>query len=273
MASSARLPEIAHRIPCVANVSFLFPRLNLLESLEAAAAHGFHRVELLDPFALAAPELERNLDRLGLRVELMNLPFGDFATGERGIAGNPNRQAEFLDGLAATAELAERIRPTKVNVLAGVALEGTSRIRQMDVLRANLGRTVDRLEPLGVMVVTELLNERDTPGFLLGDLERIREILDRLEGRVRFQLDVYHLDRAGEAVISSIQVMARAIGHVQIADSPGRTEPGSGKLDMPKILDAISVAEYPGPIGLEYGPSRPDADLFGWMAEMGCVCA
>lgn len=262
----------APQIRCSANVAFLFPDRPLAGALEAAAEAGFHTVELLDPFGTSPRDLASSLERAGLKVDLMNLPMGDFAAGERGFAGDPRRRAEFREAVRQAESVAERVAPAKVNVLAGRAVPGISRMEQLACLRESLDYVESRFRPGGIQVVTEMLNPVESPGFLLSDIDTVARLLDALGGRVGFQLDVYHLQRAGGELIPTIQSLARHTRHVQIADAPGRSEPGTGEINIPNVLRAIHDAGYQGLVGLEYRPTGT-TDPFAWMAAAGCVRA
>jgi hydroxypyruvate isomerase len=259
-------------IRCSANVAFLFPDRSLVAALEAAAEAGFHTVELLDPYLIPPAELSAALERLDLHVDLMNLPFGDFARGDRGFAGDPGRRAEFRSAVLLAEALLERVTPAKVNVLAGRAVAGVPLDEQLACLRENLELVAARFQPAGVRVVTELLNRVETPGFLLGDVATVEALLESLAGRVGFQLDVYHLQRSGGELIPTIQALAPHTWHVQVADAPGRSEPGTGEINVPNVLRAIEAAGYGGLVGLEYRPTGT-GDPFAWMAAAGCVPA
>jgi hydroxypyruvate isomerase len=264
----------AHAPPirCSANVAFLFPGRPLASALEAAAEAGFHTVELLDPYVMPPTELGSALKRFGLNVDLMNLPFGDFAAGDRGFAGDPDRRAEFRHGVLLAESIAERISPAKVNVLAGRAVAGIPRAEQLVCLRENLDFVAGRFLPAGIKVVTELLNPIETPGFLLAHVETVDTLLEGLDGRVGFQLDVYHLQRGGGELIPTIRALAARTWHVQIADAPGRSEPGTGEINVPNVLRAIQDAGYHDLVGLEYTPTGT-GDPFAWMAAAGCLRA
>lgn len=258
-------------IRCSANVSFLFPGITLPAALRAAQTAGFRTVELLDPYSLPEDELVAIVRQLGLKVDLFNLPMGDFQAGERGLTGDPRRADEFLDGLERARRLARLLHPAKVNALAGARVHTMSISTQLDYLAGQLARTAAVFEPLGTQVVTELLNPIETPGFLLSSLARTRRVLSGLGGRVGFQLDVYQLQRSGANLMDTVRAMSSLTAHVQIADSPLRSEPGSGVINMPPLLRAIVASGYRGFIGLEYSPSRKGVDPFAWMEDMGCV--
>ena len=259
-------------IRCSANVSFLFSDRSLQASLEAAAEAGFQTVELLDPYAISPSDLASALDGLGLQVDLMNLPMGDFGAGERGFAGDPSRKDAFRQAVRQAEIVAERVRPSKVNVLAGRAVPGVPSAEQLDCLIENLDYVETRFRASGIQVLTELLNPVETPGFLLTDVATVVELLDRLHGRVGFQLDIYHLQRSGGELIPTIAALAPHTWHVQVADAPGRSQPGTGEINIGNVLGAVQAGGYDGFVGLEYRPTGT-TDPFAWMSAAGCVRA
>ena len=259
-------------IRCSANVSFLFPDHPLASALNAAADAGFRTVELLNAYVMPPEELGSTLERLGLHADLINLPFGNFDAGDRGFAGDPSRRVEFRRAVELAEALAERISPAKVNCLAGRAVAGVSIDEQLSCLLENLEFVAGRFQSAGIKVVTELLNPIETPGFLLADVATVDTLLTSLGGRVGFQLDVYHLQRSGGELIPTIRAMALRTWHVQLADAPGRSEPGTGEINVPNVLRAITDAGYHGVVGLEYTPT-PSGDPFAWMDSAGCVRA
>jgi hydroxypyruvate isomerase len=242
-------------------------------SLDGALAAGFRTIELLDPYATELDDLERALHRRGLRVDLFNLPMGDFAAGERGFAGDPARRAEFRRGVERAVAIAERLSATKVNALAGHRLADIPESAQMACLVEQLGWAAERLASVGAAVTTELLNPIESPGLLLADLESVRTIIAALGGLVGLQLDLYHVQRTQGELVSTIRACAPITRHIQIADAPERTEPGSGEINYRTVLAAIVDTGYDGLIGCEYRASRPDSDPFAWMAGLGVVKA
>jgi hydroxypyruvate isomerase len=258
---------------CSLNVTFHFWGRPLLEAMDGAAAAGFKTIELLDPYTIALDDLERELDRRRLSVDVINLPMGDFYAGDRGFAGDPRRRDEFRDGVEHAARIADRLGVAKVNALTGTRVAGEAEAAQRACLVEQLGWAAEQLAPSGVRVTLELLNSIDTPGYLVDTVEHAEAALSELDGRVGFQLDLYHLRRAGDALIPTIAAMAPRTSHYQIADAPARTEPGSGEIDFGPVLDAISATGYDGIVGCEFRPSRPGIDAFAWMDSLGVVRA
>jgi hydroxypyruvate isomerase len=198
---------------------------------------------------------------------------GDFAAGERGFAADPGRRQEFRLGVDRAMVIAERLGASKVNALAGRRLPALPESTQLACLTEQLAEAADRLATVGVAVNTELLNPIENAGFLLSDLARTRTVIDSLAGRVGLQLDVYHLQRTQGELLPTIAACAGITGHVQIADAPERTEPGSGEINFATVLAAIAESGYRGLVGCEFRPSRPDIDPFAWMDRLGVVRA
>jgi hydroxypyruvate isomerase len=254
---------------CSLNVTFQFWGAPLIESLDGAVARGFRTVELLNPFDIELDDLERALDERGLTVDLFNLPMGDLDAGDRGTAGEPGRRQEFRAGVERAARVADRIGTRKVNALAGRHVEGETETAQLDCLIDQLGWAADRLADHGVQVNTEMLSPVEAPGYLLGSVDKTKAILDALGGKVGFQLDVYHLQRAQGELIRTVRELAPISRHYQIADAPDRTEPGTGEINYANVLREIAATGYEGLIGCEFMPSGRSEDAFAWMEALG----
>jgi hydroxypyruvate isomerase len=264
---------MSRRLGCSLNVSYYFGAAPLVEALDGAVAAGFRTIELLDPFRHDPGALEAALEERRLHVDLFNLPMGDFEAGERGFAADPGRREEFRAGVERAVEMAERLRPSKVNALAGNRSADETESAQLDCLVEQLAWAADRLGAVDVRVNTELLNPIETPSFLLTSMDVVRHVLDQLDGRVGFQLDVYHLARSGYDPVAVIEESADVTGHVQIADAPERTEPGSGEVDFASVVTAVTASGYDGLIGCEYRPRRGGRPGFAWMEPLGLARA
>jgi hydroxypyruvate isomerase len=258
---------------CSLNVSFHFPGVPLESSLDGAVAAGFHSIELLDPYGVQLDDLDRALRRRGLRLDLFNLPMGDFATGDRGIAADPARRQEFRRGVEQAVVIAERLGVSKVNALAGRRVAAHAEATQLECLLEQLAWTAERMAGIGVAVNTELLNPVESPDLLLSDLDRVRAVISALHGLVGLQLDIYHLQRTQGELLPTIRACTDITRHVQIADAPDRSEPGSGEINYDTVLSAIAQSGYDGLVGCEYRPSDPDIDPFAWMESLGVVKA
>lgn len=247
-----------------ANLSLLFTQLPLLERVGAAAKAGFYGVEIQFPYAIPAIELQVELQRHGMPLVLFNLPVGDMQQGGPGLAGVPDRQAEFASALQLALEYAQVLRPQKVNVLPGRLAAGVDRATALTILAANLKNTAEVFAPLGIGVVCEAINRLDMPDFLLSGSDELAEMLERVDHpNLSAQLDFYHMARMGEHLPHSVQRLAGRIGHVQFADCPGRGAPGSGELDFAAALAALDSVGYDGWLAAEYR-AEADDDL-AWM--------
>ena len=244
-----------------ANVAWLFTDRPWLDRFDAARAAGFASVEFPwpdDPASTAAA-----VRSAGLRVVMLNAPAGDLGAGERGFPNDPGRVDEWRDGFRSALRLCRETGCPTVNVLAGNRIGGDAPDGQLACLEDNLRWAVESAAPEGVTVVTEVLNPLEQPDYLVLSLDDAAVLLDRLAPiGWKLQLDTYHLGRAGGDVAAEIRRAAGAIGHLQVADVPGRHEPGTGSLDWVAIAAALRAAGYRGAIGLEY---RPTSDL-SWIA-------
>ena len=237
-----------------ANVAWLFTEHPWLDRFAAARDAGFAAVEFPwpdDPEATATAVRDA-----GVRVALLNVDAGDLAAGERGWTNDPSRTDEWRGALDAAVSLAGSLGCRTVNVLAGNHVPGVTAAEQSAALEANLRWALPRAARAGVTLVTELLNRSENPEYLFGTLADVEPVLDRL-ARLgwKLQLDTWHLGLAGPDVPAAIRRARQHIGHVQVADVPGRHEPGTGNLDWGGIAAALRGAGYRGHIGLEYVPS------------------
>ncbi len=258
-----------------ANLSILFTDLPFLGRFEAAAARGFQAVEFWWPPAtaldgLTLPAFAKHVRATGLAVELMNFDAGNMAAGDRGLASDPQRVAAFQANVPVAIELAGRLGCRKLNALAGNAPPGEPREKRLDLLAQNLAFAAEAAGRAGMQVMLEALNPMDTPYYLVPNTAAALETIRRV-GRpnLRYQLDVYHVAMAGEDPVQAIALAAGRIGHVQLADVPGRHEPGTGRLPFGEIMQALAASGYDGCIGLEYLPTDPAARDFSFLDRLG----
>lgn len=250
-----------------ANLSLLFTERPLIERFAAARAAGFAAVEIQFPYAEPKERLAERLRESGLPLVLHNLPAGDWAAGERGIAALPGREAEFRDGVARAIDYAGALGCPQLNALAGLAPEGTERARLLDTLAENLAFAADALKRAGLRLLVEPINEHDVPGFLLNRLDEAAAVIERVGSDNLFlQADLYHMAMMGEEVWASLAKHVANIAHVQIADAPGRHEPGTGSFDVPALLSGLDRLGYAGFVGCEYVPAEGTEAGLGWMA-------
>lgn len=253
-----------------ANLSTLFTEIPFLDRFEAAAAAGFKAVEYQFPYAYRAADLAGRLQAFGLRQVLHNLPAGDRAAGERGIACLPGREQEFRDGVELAIEYATAVGCTQLNCLAGIAPPQVCNQNLGDVFAINLRYAAQRLEQVGIGLLIEPINTRDAPGFYLSGTLQARQIIERNRiGNLRIQYDVYHMQIMEGDLACSIQNNLDLIGHIQIADNPGRHEPGTGEINYDFLLSHIDSIGYSGWVGCEYTPVGATGDGLVWRDHGG----
>ncbi len=250
-----------------ANLSMLFTELPFMDRFAAARAAGFDAVEYLFPYDYSPEELVAALKKNSLQQVLHNLPAGDWAAGERGIACHAGRTAEFREGVNRAIDYASALGCPQLNCLAGKLPEGASSAQAHATLVANLRFAASALKAAGIRLLIEPINTFDIPGFFLSRTDQALAILDEVASPNLFvQYDIYHAQRMeGELAGTLSKHMAR-IGHIQLADNPGRNEPGTGEINYPWLFSHIDGAGYTGWIGCEYKPKTTTADGLGWLA-------
>ena len=250
-----------------ANLTMLFTEVPFMERFALARAAGFQFVEYLFPYDYPAEELKAQLDRHGLRQVLFNLPAGDWGKGDRGIAADPARVGEFRAGLSRAVDYARVLGVVNLNCLAGKQVSGVDAERQRETLVENLRFAARLLGGEGLRLLVEPINHFDIPGFLLNRTGQVLEILDQVgEANAFLQFDVYHAQREEGELAATLRGQLRRIGHIQVADNPGRHQPGTGEINFPFLFAEMDRLGYPGHVGLEYIPSPDTASSFGWMA-------
>lgn len=249
-----------------ANLGFLFPEHAFLDRFGAARHAGFEGVEFASPYDFPPGEIAARLAEHALECVLFNLPMGDKARGDFGIACRPERVDEFRAGVARALEYAALLGPARINCIAGLAREGEDRARLRTTLVGNLRFAADALERAGVGLVVEPINTTDVPGFFVpraGDAAAL--IAEVAHANVGLQLDLYHTAMMGEDPAPILAWLRGVIRHIQFADVPGRGEPGSGTLPLQPLFDAIDRMGYAGWVSAEYRPSRQTELTLDWM--------
>lgn len=252
-----------------ANLTMLFNELPFLERFKAAADAGFKGVEYLFPYPFAKEELAAQLEQHGLTQVLHNLPAGNWEQGERGIACHPDRVEEFRQGVDRAIEYATALRCRTVNCLVGIAPAGVTE----DVLRQtvvdNLAYAAAKLKEEGIRLLIEPINTYDIPGFYLSRTEQALRILDEVGSDNLFvQYDVYHAQRTEGELGATLTRHLGRIGHVQVADNPGRNEPGTGEINYGWLFRHIDKLGYDGWIGCEYKPAGDTREGLRWLQEV-----
>jgi hydroxypyruvate isomerase len=243
----------------VVNLGLLFTELPWPQRLAAAADAGFDRVEF--PWPPVDPdEVTRLVRAAGVRVALMNMYAGDLAAGDRGYGNDPRLAQRWRHELRRALALAVEIRCPLVNVLAGRRLPDVDGSDQLRCLTDNLRWAAGLADDAGLTLVVEPINDRDIPGYLLPRVaDVIGLIRDVDRAAVRLQLDTYHVAAMGDDVVGAVAAAGPVLGHVQIADFPGRHEPGTGELDVDALVDALASVGYDGGLALEYEPTMASA--------------
>jgi hydroxypyruvate isomerase len=249
-----------------ANLTMLFNEQPFLDRFEAAAKAGFKAVEFLFPYAYDKAELRARLQANGLQLVLHNLPAGDWDGGERGMACNPERTAAFRDSVALGIEYAAALGVPHVNCLAGKAPAGVDAATLRRTFVANLRYAAAEVKKAGLNLLTEPINYYDIPGFYLNTTAQALSILDEVGADNAYvQYDIYHAQRMeGELAATMSKHLAR-IGHMQLADNPGRNEPGSGEINYDFLFAHIDRIGYAGWIGCEYKPAVTTVAGLGWL--------
>ncbi len=249
-----------------ANLTMLFTEYPTLERFGRAAAAGFTGVELLFHYSEEPEAVRDAAQSAGVEYVLFNLPAGDWAGGDRGIAADPTRQQEFLAGLPTAVRYAEVIRPSLINSLAGKsATQGAT-----DLIASNIRAAAEAIAPLDITLTVEPVNNIDVPGFALPTTQ---DALDAIaaanQPNVALQYDVYHALRMGEDPFAYFAQNGRSIAHIQIADVPGRHQPGTGEIDWPALFALIDESGYTGWVSLEYVPEGPTENGFDYLRSLG----
>ncbi len=252
-----------------ANLSMLFTEVPFLDRFERAAAAGFEAVEFLFPYAWPAAQIRERLQRHRLRLVLHNLPAGDWDGGERGIACLPDRVDEFRTGVATALDYARELGVGQLNCLAGKAPAGADPARLHATLVDNLRHAAAELDKAGLKLLLEPINTHDIPGFLVHRTEQGLRILDEVgASNAYLQYDIYHAQRMEGELAATLQAQLARIAHVQIADNPGRHEPGSGEIHYPFLFEHLDRIGYQGWIGCEYKPAAGTEAGLGWMKTL-----
>ena len=248
-----------------ANLTMLYTELDFMDRFAAAASDGFRGVEFLFPYAFDKARLAERLRAANLEQILFNLPAGDWAAGERGLACHPDRTDEFREGVSAAIRYAEALACTRVNCLAGKVPAGVSHETARRTFVANLRFAATALEAAGVTLLIEPVNTYDIPGFFLSGTARALEIIEDVGSRnLKLQYDVYHMQRTEGELAATLTKHLASIAHIQIADNPGRHEPGTGEINYPFLFEHVERSGYAGWIGCEYIPLAKTSEGLGW---------
>jgi hydroxypyruvate isomerase len=248
-----------------ANLTMLFTELDFLDRFDAAASAGFKAVEFLFPYSYGADEISDRLARHGLALALHNLPAGNWAAGDRGIACLPDRVDEYRSGVAQAIEYAKALGCSQLNCLAGVGPDNADPKVLYKTFAENLRFTARLLEQSGIGLLIEPINTRDISRFFLNGTRQAVEIIrDVGSSNLKIQYDIYHMQIMEGDLAPTIERNLDLIGHIQVAENPGRHEPGTGEINFDFLFGFLDSIGYKGWIGCEYKPKTCTVESLKW---------
>ncbi len=252
-----------------ANLTMLFNESPFMERFEKAAKSGFTAVEFLFPYPFSAEEIKQKLDQNKLQLVLHNLPAGDWDAGERGIACLPDRVAEFEAGVAKAIDYAKVLGVKQLNCLAGKIPAGVDAALLKNTFVSNLRYAANELKKENIRLLIEPINTFDIPGFYLSKTQQALDILNEVGSDNLFiQYDIYHAQRMEGELCKTIESNLTKIAHIQLADNPGRNEPGTGEINYAHLFQFIDRIGYKGWIGCEYKPASSTEAGLGWLKQL-----
>lgn len=250
-----------------ANISLMFTEIPFLDRFGAAAKAGFKAVEFLFPYEFPATEIATRLKDNGLSQVLFNGPPGDWNKGERGQAALPGRQAEFREGFRKALDYAAALDCPRIHVMSGLAPAGVPHDTMTATLAANLAWAAEQAAPAGVKPVIEPINHRDIPGFFLNTTDQAAAIIEAIgPEKIGMQFDLYHCQITEGDIVKRVEKHLPLIAHMQVADNPGRNEPGTGEVNWDFVFRRIDALGFRGWIGCEYRPAGETTAGLGWFA-------
>ena len=249
-----------------ANLSMLFNEVDFISRFKRASKAGFRGVEYLFPYEWEKDRLSEALDKYHLTQVLHNLPAGNWQTGERGIACLPGRESEFQDGVGLAIEYAKALQCGQLNCLAGIPTKESSIETVHKTLVENLRFAAHELEKEGIKLLIEALNNHDVPGFYLVHTQDVVNLLKEVNHpNIWIQYDVYHMQIMEGNLTKTIRDNLSHIAHIQVADTPGRHEPGTGEINYFNLFHFIDETGYDGWIGCEYNPTETTEASLEWV--------
>jgi hydroxypyruvate isomerase len=249
-----------------ANLTMLWNELDFMDRFGAAAKAGFKGVEYLFPYDHDKNRIAAELKKHGLIQVLHNLPAGDWANGERGIGCHPGRVKEFQDGVGKAIDYATALGCGQVNCLAGIRPRNTDPNDARETFIKNLQYAAPRLKDAGIRLLIEPVNTRDIPGFFLCYSKQALDIITAVGSDNLFlQFDLYHAQVMEGDLARTLEANLRLIPHLQLADNPGRNEPGTGEINYPFLFAHMDRLGYSGWVGCEYKPKTTTDAGLGWV--------
>ena len=251
-----------------ANLTMLFTELDFLARFGAAARCGFGGVEYLFPYAFPKEHLAEKLHQDNLTQVLHNLPAGNWDAGDRGIACHPDRVSEFQDGVGLAIDYARALGCHQINCLAGIAPASIPDDRTRETFVANLKFAAPQLAEHCIKLLIEPINTYDIPGFFLTNTAQALATMEEVgHPNLYLQYDIYHMQMMGGNLANTISENLARIAHVQVADVPGRHEPGTGEINYAFLFKHLDSISYQGWIGCEYKPLAKTEDGLAWLTR------
>jgi hydroxypyruvate isomerase len=251
-----------------ANLTMLFNEVGFMERFGAAARAGFRGVEFLFPYAFHADQIADKLNTYQLDLVLHNLPAGKWEDGERGIACHPDRIGEFQDGVGDAIRYAKVLGVKQLNCLVGITPQRVSSEQAYSTAVSNLKFAADKLQEQKIRLLIEPINTFDIPGFFLSHTQQALDIIKETGSSNLFvQYDIYHMQRMEGELANTIKANLPMIKHIQLADNPGRFEPGTGEINYDYLLPMLDQLGYDGWVGCEYKPKAGTVQGLGWRTK------
>ncbi len=248
-----------------ANLSMMFNEWDFLDRFAAAAEAGFDAVEFLFPYEFEPDDIAARLQANELTQALFNLPPGDWAVGERGLAAFPDRRAEFERSVTTALRYAKATGAKRLHLMAGNAPADDP--RHLAAYESAVRFAAETAALAGVTIVLEPINRRDMPAYFLNDFDRAAALIRRLAlPNLKLQFDIYHRQILHGDVVRGLEALFDITGHVQVASVPQRNEPETGELADGRVFAALDRLGYDGFVGCEYRPAGATLDGLGWFA-------
>ncbi|MBL7127008.1 MAG: hydroxypyruvate isomerase [Dehalococcoidales bacterium] len=249
-----------------ANLSMLFTEVGFADRFERSARAGFKAVECQFPYELPKEDIAERLGKYGLELVLYNIPAGSWAAGERGTACLPGRESEFQEGVGKAIEYAKALKCPRINCLVGLTPKDAPADKVRQTLVSNLKFAAEAMQKAGISLLVEMLNDKDVPGFYLVRTQDTLKLFEEVKhANLWLQYDIYHMQVMEGNLAKTIQENVSRIGHIQLADNPGRHEPGTGEINFTNLFKFIDESGYTGWIGCEYKPAGATEDGLGWV--------
>lgn len=248
-----------------ANLTMMFLEFDFYDRFKAAADEGFEAVEILFPYEYEIDQIAKQLKQNGLGLKLINMPPGNWNAGERGIAALPNRQAEYRQAVDLSLEYASKLGCKIIHCMSGIIEPDMGKAECTQIYIENLIYAAKKAKPLGISLMVEAINQVNIPNFLVNTQEQSLHIVQQTGmDNVKMQFDIYHCQMAQGSVATRLTQFLPHIGHVQIADVPGRNEPGTGEINFEFLFKHLDEIGYKGWVGCEYNPKSNTIDGLAW---------